>query len=993
MLGKVLAIDDDQGVLDTYRSILHTQVYESDALLALAGLHTPARSEGFVLATAQQGQAGLVLAEAALAEAAPFDVVFLDMRMPPGWDGLETARRLRQLDHGIYVVIVTAFTDRTVDEIQNALGHHTVLLRKPFTRDEIFQMARTLCQARRTDRDLATLNRELEQRVAQRTQALTESSERLRFLFERTGTAMLTLEADGLVSMANTRAVDMFGLEHASIEGQPFWQLVGAAHQSPLQDAAWLEDPENNFFGRECELPFTRKDGTVVWGLLDINPVPETGQTLIALIDISARKRAETALIESEARARLLLNSAGEGIFGLDPGGYCIFCNPAALSLLGLESAEAVLGQHLHALIHQNENSPAWMGCPIQQVLDSGQPVRVEHDLFWRVDNRQPFSVEYRAHPMLRDGRVIGVVVNFNDITAQRQAAEKLRQAAAVFESSREGIIISDLHNRILAVNQAFQRITGYGEAEVLGQNPSLLKSGRHDTVFYRTMWNAIIEHGGWSGEIWNRRRSGEIFPEWLSISVIRDDTGHISQFVAVFSDITQLKQSEAKLHHLAHHDPLTGLPNRLLLADRLEQAIHRAARQDSGFALLFLDLDRFKQVNDTLGHGIGDLLLQDVALRLRRLLRQQDTIARLGGDEFTILIEDLDDDQDAGTLANKVLLALREPFILAGQTLFIGASIGISLYPRDGTTSELLLQNADTAMYRAKNNGRGTYQFYDPEMTARVLERMTLDGELRRALDAGQFILHYQPQLDLASGAIVGFEALLRWNHPCRGLLLPVAFLDVAEETGLMVPIGEWALRQACQQRQAWCAAGLDAGVIAVNLSATQIQRGDLMTTLRQALMESGLPGSYLALEVSEHLLISEAEHLAELLCVTRELGINLVIGNFGLGPSSLSYLQRLPIHQIKLDRSFVHALPDSKNEAAIACAIIALGHSLCYQVLAEGVETPAQSDFLSAAGCDRVQGFHYGQPLTAAQAEQWLSQQAGRRSAGQSSNDSTNL
>ncbi len=295
--------------------------------------------------------------------------------------------------------------------------------------------------------------------------------------------------------------------------------------------------------------------------------------------------------------------------------------------------------------------------------------------------------------------------------------------------------------------------------------------------------------------------------------------------------------------------------------------------------------------------------------------------------------------------------------------------------------------------MYRAKNNGRGTYQFYDPEMTARVLERMTLDGELRRALDAGQFLLHYQPQLDLASGTIVGFEALLRWQHPQRGLLLPAAFLEVAEETGLMVPIGQWALHQACRQRQAWRAAGLDAGTIAVNLSAAQIQRGNLVTTLRQVLLESGLPGSYLALEVSEHLLISEAEHLAELLRVTRELGINLVIGNFGLGPSSLSHLQRLPIHQIKLDRSFVNALPDSENEAAIARAIIALGHSLRYQVIAEGVETPAQSDFLSAAGCDRVQGFHYGQPLTAMQVEQWLLQQAGRRPAGQLYNDQAHL
>ncbi len=699
-------------------------------------------------------------------------------------------------------------------------------------------------------------------------------------------------------------------------------------------------------------------------------------------IDISERLRIEEALRESEARYRGFVENTTEGVYSFEPrepipvdlptdaqirrlyAGRVVACNDAMAHMYGYRDAAALVGTTL-ATLHGGPDRPTnlaflagWIEAGYRATDVESREVDAAGSTVW-FSNSVAGVVEHR--------RLVRVWGSQTDITERKRAEERLRLSASVFENTDEGVVITDPQARIVDVNRAFVEITGYRREEVLGRDPGLLSSGRHDHYFFATMWRSLRETGHWRGELWNRRRDGAVYPQWLTISGVFGDDGELTHYVGVFSDISQMKRSEEQLEFLAHHDPLTDLPNRLLLTQRLEHALRRAERRSSLLAVVFLDLDHFKHINDSMGHPQGDRLLQDAARLLAQAVREDDTLARIGGDEFVLLLEDVRDPADAAGAAEKLLAVFDRPFTIDGQELRITVSAGISVYPRDGTDPDTLLRNADAAMYRAKEEGRQRYHFYTEELTRKAFERILLGNSLRVALERGQLSAVYQPQIDLSSGRMTGVETLLRWRHPELGAISPGRFIPLAEETGLIHSIGEWVLRTACAQGRAWLDRGIDVGRIAVNIAGPQIQRGQLASVVKAALQETGLPASRLELEVTEGFIMQEADDAIRQLDELQRLGVGLAIDDFGTGYSSLSYLKRLPIEKLKIDQSFIRDIPDDPNDMAIAAAIIALGRSLGLRVIAEGVETPEQAAFVQREGCQEAQGYLYGRPVAA--------------------------
>jgi diguanylate cyclase (GGDEF)-like protein len=499
----------------------------------------------------------------------------------------------------------------------------------------------------------------------------------------------------------------------------------------------------------------------------------------------------------------------------------------------------------------------------------------------------------------------------------------------------------------------------------VIGKNPSVLSSGRHGASFYAELWAKLLQDGHWQGEIWNRRKSGEAYPELLTITAIRDIEGSLTNYAALFSDISELKENEERIRHLAYYDPLTRLPNRRLLEDRLHVALAHAHRNRLQMAVLFIDLDRFKRINDSLGHEIGDRLLVTIAERLCSSLREDDTVARIGGDEFLVVLSEIDGPDAAAQTAHRLIEALKRPVTVQTHELVVTTSIGISLYPDDSDSATELIKNADAAMYRAKATGRDSFQLYEPEMNARSLEHLALETSLHRALERGELRVHYQPVVDPARRRVVGAEALLRWQHPELGLMAPADFIPLAEESGLIVPIGEWVLRSACRQLAQWQRAGRPGFRVAVNISARQFRDPGFVAMAERVLRESDMDAFGLTLELTESMLMDDAQETIDLLERLKGLGFRISLDDFGTGYSSLSYLKRFPIDELKIDRVFIRDIERSADDAAIVSALIGLAHSLRLQVVAEGVETPAQLAFLSTRACDLVQGYHFSRPL----------------------------
>jgi len=558
-----------------------------------------------------------------------------------------------------------------------------------------------------------------------------------------------------------------------------------------------------------------------------------------------------------------------------------------------------------------------------------------------------------------------GSIWVYADVTERKEAEEKLRLSATVLEHIGDAVMVVDAGGTIVAVNPAFTQITGYTESEALGHDLGLTRSSRHDDTPGARLWQELVDSGYWRGELWCVRKNGEEFLEELTLTAVRDAAGTVTHYVGVFSDITQLKQSQDKLDHMAHHDPLTQLPNRSLFNDRLQHAIDRAGRAGEQLALLFIDLDRFKNVNDTLGHHVGDELLKQVARALASHLREGDTLARLGGDEFVVLLEDIDGQYGASLVAQKLVEMFEQPFLVAGHELFVTCSAGISLYPTDAADLNILIRNADVAMYQAKARGRNGYRFYAPEMSGEGVARLHLETYLRRSIEKDEIFLHYQPQVEIDTGRLTGVEALVRWNHPELGLVPPFRFIPLAEDTGFINQLGQWVLHEACRQMVRWQEAGLDVPKIAVNLSVRQFERGTIVGMVGEILRETGLAPHRLQLEVTESVIMNTGDALA-FINDLHAIGVSLAIDDFGTGYSSLAYLKQMPVQTLKIDRSFIKDISTDANDEAIVIAIIQLGKSMNLSVIAEGVETAQQAAFLARHGCNLAQGYYYSRPVT---------------------------
>ena len=719
---------------------------------------------------------------------------------------------------------------------------------------------------------------------------------------------------------------------------------------------------------RRYQLVARRRDGSTFPILLNNathrNELGEVVGSFGFITDLTPIFEAQRAIAESERELRGILDELQDTYYRTDETGSIVRASRSVEQLLGY-TVEELQGRKLADLYC----SPADRADFVARMRANGGHI-VGGESRLRHKDGHEIWVRTNAH-FIHDaaGNVVGVEGTTRDNTAQRRAEEELRLAAKVFESSGEAIMIADAGGRIISVNQAFSKVTGYAAAEVVGRNARLLASGRHDGEFFGEMWRSVLETGYWNGEIWNRRRNGEIFPEWLGISSVRDADGKVTHFVGIFSDISERKAAEAKIAFLAHHDPLTGLPNRLLLKDRMQQAMAHAERAGRKVALLFVDLDRFKAVNDSFGHPAGDALLRDAAQRLRACVRDSDTISRHGGDEFLLVLSDLQSSEVPAQIAGKIMATLSEPFQIEAHDATISASVGIALYPEDGAGFDELLKKADTAMYHAKEAGRNTYRFHTERMNADAQERLDLHGRLRRGLERAEFLLHYQPLIDLRTGDIVGGEALLRWQSPGHGLIAPGNFIPAAEHSGLIVPLGEWVLQEACAELALWHAQGCRQLSMAVNISAIQFRRGDVEETVLRALAASGAPPAALELELTESILIDGAEQVLATIRRLQALGVRLAIDDFGTGYSSLAYLKRFAVDELKIDQSFVRDIVSNPDDAAIVRAVIQMAGSLHLKVLAEGVETAAVADQLRAMQCDLVQGYHFGRPMPAAE------------------------
>lgn len=715
-------------------------------------------------------------------------------------------------------------------------------------------------------------------------------------------------------------------------------------------------------------------------------------------VDIDALKRAEQGLRESDSLNRSILDSFSECVCVVDAAGAVIRVNDAwkrlaeLPALVGGDAARFAgsLGRNYFALCpngllcaSESESGSAAVAAITDVLCGRSSSARIEYICAGSL--RQLGVAEARWFELrvrrLEDRE--GAVIAHEDITRIKHADE-LQIAAAAFHI-QEGIVITDAERRIIRVNPAFSRITGYPAAEVIGRTPAILKSGYHDDDFYKAMYAALASSGFWQGEIWNRHKNGDVFPEWMTITAVYAANGEISRYVGAFSDISERKQAEAHIRVLAFYDPLTGLPNRRLLYDRLAQAIAASGRSGCQGALMFLDLDHFKVLNDTRGHETGDQLLIEVARRLTSGVREGDTVARLGGDEFVVMLENLDGEYrlaavQAEEVAEKLLLAIAQPFMLrsplvaasggepAAEIYHCTCSIGVALFLGHTASVDDLLRHADVAMYQAKAASRNAVRFFDPQMQSALDARTRLEAGLRRAIAEGELLLHYQLQVD-ASGQAIGVEALARWQHPERGLVAPAEFIPLAEETGLIVPLGEWALREACRQLLVWADDPLLRRLcLSVNVSRRQFRQADFVEQVRRALSESGADPTLLKLELTESLVLDDAEGTAARMREIGALGVGFSLDDFGIGYSSLSCLRQLPLEQLKIDQSFVRGLGSDDDSAAIVRTVIALGRGLGLEVIAEGVESEVQRQLLLDFGCTAFQGYLFGRPQPAA-------------------------
>jgi diguanylate cyclase (GGDEF)-like protein/PAS domain S-box-containing protein len=796
-----------------------------------------------------------------------------------------------------------------------------------------------------------------------------EALERIEIIFNANPNAVLISRmADGHITDINSA--------FTRISGYSKEESIG---NTTLGLDIWVDpDDRLRFIGElqargSCEnfeAQFRRKDGSQFAGSLTAGTITILGipHIISTTRDISESKQVELRNEVLMLWLQALMASALEGIHIMDMHGNIVEANDTFSSMLGYTREEITR-------LNVADWDAQWSR---EELMERFKVlIRLNSALFETRHRRKDgtvLDVEVSTTGAEIDGQYY-LFASSRDITERKRAEEAMRIAAVTFET-QEAILITDAGANILRVNHAFQDISGYSAEEVIGKNPSMLQSGRHDAAFYQAMWSELLGTGKWAGEIWDRRKSGEIYPKSMTITAVYDDRQRVTHFVAVFRDISSRKKTEQEIHQLAFYDPLTGLPNRRLLLDRLHQALAASARNSRHGALLFLDLDNFKVVNDTQGHVMGDKLLIEVASRLQTCVREGDSVARLGGDEFVVVLEDLSSEADEAAaqselVAEKIQSELKRPYLFENYKCLSTVSIGISLFFEHRESTEDLLQHADVAMYQAKVSGRNAIRFFDPHMQMALEARAEMENDLRHALERQQFQLYYQVQVD-NRGRALGAEVLLRWDRPDYIQLSPMEFIPLAEESELIVPIGLWVLQTACAQLRAWQDDPLTRGLtLAVNVSAKQFRQPDFVAQVQRVLLESGAQPSRLKLELTESTVLENVEDTIRKLLEIKALGVSFSMDDFGTGYSSLQYLKRLPLNQIKIDQSFVLDIVTDANDAAIVQTIIAMSEALGLDVIAEGVETEAQREFLSLRGCQAYQGYLFGRPVPLAEFE----------------------
>jgi len=805
-----------------------------------------------------------------------------------------------------------------------------------------------------TNEELTTVNEELQVRTGELADTLND----LENIQNSVGFPILVCNENLGLSRFNSPAAALFSLSSASIK-QPMSLLrlpLGMQDFSPVVRQAI----ESN---RPVEAPvFSNERHYLIHASPYETKVRGSRGAIVVMLDDTERLATEREVRKNREMLLAIMNNSTSIITLKDLSGRYEFVNRKFETFFDVD-ADKVLGK-TDIKVLPRKLADDFRSKELDVVRMRSAQEFEDHIVFPSTGDRYLHSIRF---PLLgEDGTVYSICTQSIDVTDRKRAEDQLRLAARVFDRAGEGIVVTDAHQVVLTVNEAFTQVTGYTAEEVIGTTPGLLSSGRHSKDFYQDMWASLQSQGWWQGEIWNRRKNGEIYPEWLTINSVKDSEGKVVNFVGIFSDITIVKESQRRVEFLATHDELTSLPNRALFLDRVRQAIARIQRTDGTFSVLFVDLDNFKVVNDSLGHAAGDELLMEVARRMRECVRGSDTVARFGGDEFAMLLESATV-EDAELTARRIGDALLRPYLIGRQTVYPSASIGICLYPNDGADAETLLKNADSAMYQAKDGGKSTHHFFTDALRQAAEDRLKIETGLRSAIDNNELYLLYQPQIDLATGRLIGVEALVRWQHPEDGLIMPLKFIPLAEKTGLIDQIGEWVASTACKQMALWIAQGHQVPKMSINVSPEQLRRTNLPALMRRLLGHYRLDATRITLELTESALVDNVERVQQMLRELKTLGVMLSIDDFGTGYSSLTYLRRYALDELKIDKSFVADIDQNLDDRTIAQTIMVMSQTLGVSVVAEGIETAEQLKVLLNLGCNVGQGYHFDKPLFA--------------------------
>ncbi len=789
-------------------------------------------------------------------------------------------------------------------------------------------------------------------------QAEESNRRRYQLLFMSLPLAAFVVDDRGIIEEANDIAAASFGFRTAG--GMRQHSLLRLAGDDGAPALMSLLRPNSAAdVAASVRVNFRTPSGNTLATETHIHPLPVKYHLDRRFLVLCVDRTPELQLADTRQLLDTLLENSSAAIYAFDTQGRCLLANRAVTALVGRDP-ETLVGLSREDIPPAEDATQHALND--QQVLLSRQPLIYEEKLH-RPGQAARYFLSQKFPLFDAQGELIGVGGITTDISDSRNKDLQIELAAQIYRAGSEGIVITDAEQRVISVNAAFSQITGFEEDEVLGQKPSILASGRHPRAFYAEMWEDINTTGRWAGEVWNRRKSGEIYPEWLAISRVRSDHGATTNYIGVFSDVTHRKIAEDEIHRLAFYDPLTGLPNRHLLQDRAAQAIFNADRGNTGFAVIFLDLDRFKTINDVFGHTAGDQTLKEVTHRIRENVRENDTVSRFGGDEFVLLIAGMDGPA-LNRRANALIQAMVQPIPLGDNEVSISASLGVALYPEDGNTFEELLQKADMAMYQAKSAGRNGWRYFNENMARATAERLSVEVGLRSACAHGEMSLRFQPQVDLVSRRITGAEALLRWRRS-DGFVPPDTFIPVAEETGVISELGRFVLEEAVSARKRWLEQGHTEFVIAVNVSFVQFWRNDFVAEVREVLAQHALPGELLEIELTERTTMKDPELAVQQMLALKALGVRLSIDDFGTGYSSLAYLNTMPIDALKIDQAFIRDIGLDSRDEAVCRTIIQLAQTIGLDTVAEGVEAPLQLAFLEHNGCTTGQGYLFDHPL----------------------------